>query len=203
MQHDAPRGEGIAEVIASSTGSFTAEVYRGKEAPAFGSWVRVEHENGTEIFGLVSRVEIGSADPHRRAIALGRTQEELRQEMPHVLELIRSTFSAQTVAYRDHDGRIRQTLPPSPPSIHSFVVPCSADDVCALGQPYDYLRTLARNPDPTVPADDLLVAVLRQIYEANDPRRDGEQALLEAARVLSRLLNDDHERLHSILRRVA
>lgn len=203
LTSDTPRGEGIAEVIASSTGSFTAEVYRGKEAPAFGSWVRVRHENGTEIFGLVSRVEIGSVDPHRRAIALGRTPEELRLEMPHVLELIRSTFIAQTVAYRDWDGRIRQTLPPSPPSLHSFVVSCSADDVCALGQPYDYLRTLARNPDPTVPADDLLVAVLRQIYEASDPKGEGEQALLEAGRVLSRLLNDDHERLHSILRRVS
>jgi hypothetical protein len=175
LNDDTPRGEGIAEVIASSTGSFTAEVYRGKEAPAFGSWVRVRHENGTEIFGLVSRVEIGSVDPHRRAIAMGRTPEELRLEMPHVLELIRSTITAQTVAYRDRDGRMRQTLPPSPPSLHSFVIPCSHADVCALGQPYDYLRTLARNPDPTVPADDLLVAVLRQIFEANEPKAEGSK----------------------------
>lgn len=193
----------IAEVIASSTGAFTAEAYRGAEVPAFGSWVRVKHENGTEVFGLVSRVEVGSVDPHRRAIAMGRTPEELRREMPHVLELIRVTLSAQTVAYRDIAGQVRQTLPPSPPALHSFVEACTPEEVCTLGAPYDFLRTLARNTDPSVPVDDLLVAVLRQVYDANARNREGEQALVEAGRVLSRLLNDDHERLHSILRRVA
>ena len=71
-----------------------------------------------------------------------------------------------------------------------------------LGTPYDYLRTLVRHPDPAVPVDDLLVAVLQQVHGAPGGGADGDAALLAAGRSLSRLLNDDHERLHSILRRV-
>jgi hypothetical protein len=191
----------VAEVIFSTTSSFVAEVHRGKEAPAFGSWVRVGHTRGIELYGLVSHVEVESLDPNRRAVALGKTNEELRREMPHVLELLRVTFRAQTVAYRDQGGSVRQTLPPFPASIHDFVYVCSPQKVCALGRPYDYLRTLARNPDPAVPADDLIISALRQIYESHGRKAEGEAELVEAGRVLSRLLNDDHERLHSILRR--
>lgn len=193
----------IAEVIESSTRHFVAEVYREAEPPAFGSWVRVEGPGGTALLGLVSHVEISSLEPNRRAVAFGKTPEELQREMPQVLELLRTTFRAQVVAYRDARGTVRQTLPPHPAGIHDFVLPCTAEDVCALGRPYDFLRTLARNPDPAVPADELLVAVLQQVYTAHEGGPDGEAALVEAGRALSRLLNDDHERLHSILRRVS
>lgn len=193
----------FAEVITSSTRAFEAEVYREAESPAFGSWVRVRHASGVELFGLVSHVEIGSVEPNRRAVAFGKTPDELRREMPQVLELLRTTFRAQVLAYRDTRGTLRQTLPPHPPGIHDFVAACTAEDICGLHRPFDYLRTLARNPDPAVPVDELLVAVLQQLYQAYDGGPDGTEALVEAGRVLSRLLHDDHERLQSILRRAS
>lgn len=192
----------IAEVIESNTRSFWAEVYRGMETPAFGTWVRVNQPTGYELYGLVSHVEVGSVEPNRRAVALGRTEDELRREMPHVLALLRTTFRAQVVAYREPDGRLRQTLPPSPPQIHAFAYACEPEHVCALGAPFDYLRTLVSNPDPAVPVDDLLVAVLGTVYTAQAHPEEGERALIRAGRVLSRLFRDDHERLQSILRRV-
>lgn len=195
--------EKIAEIIESNTRAFVAEVYAGVEAPAFGSWVRVEHDRGFEVYGLVSHVEIGSLEPNRRAMAFGKTTDELRKELPHVLELLRTTFRAQVVVYRDEKNTMRQTLPPYPAAIHSFVYPCSPDLVRSIGEPYDFLRTLARNPDPAVPVDELLVAVLQQIYRSHVHELDGSQALIRAGRVLARLINDDHERLNSILRRVA
>jgi hypothetical protein len=193
----------IAEVIASSTRQFEAEVYRDARSPAFGTWVQVHHDDGTVLYALVSHVEIGSYEPNRRAIAMGKTEEELRREMPQVMELLRTTFRAQVLAYSDPGGTPRQTLPPHPAPIHAFVHPCPLGHLRRLGAPYDFLRTLVRNPDPAVPADDLLVAVLRQIHDAHGNPVDGRPALLDAGRALSRLLNDDHERLHSILRRAA
>ncbi|SHK11905.1 HAS-barrel domain-containing protein [Rhodothermus profundi] len=191
----------IGEVIESSTRQFVAEVYREQAPPALGSWVQVRQPDGQTVYGLVSHVEIGSVEPGRRPVALGRSPDELRREMPHVLELIRTTFRAQVLAYEEPGGPIRQTLPPYPASIHAFVEVCPPDIVQRLGPPYDFLRTLVQNPDPAVPVDDLLVAVLRQIYNGHrDAER--EQALIAAGRVLSRLLRDDHERLQAILRRV-
>lgn len=192
----------IAEVIESSTRAFLAEVYRDAQPPAFGRWVQVTLPDGVVLYGLVSHIEIASYDPHRRAVAFGRTDEELQKEMPQVLELLRTTFRAQVIAYKDRQGTVRQTLPPHPAGIHRFVYPCTSNDVRGLGRPYDFLRTLVRNPDPSVPVDDLVVAVLTHVYEAHGGRHGGETELVHAGRVLSRLLNDDHERLHSILRRV-
>lgn len=192
-----------AEVIASSTRAFEAEVYRDAEPPAFGSWVYVEQPGGTTLYGLVSHVEIGSLEPNRRAVAYGMSEEELRREMPQVAELLRTTFRAQVLAYGNSQGEVRQTLPPQPAGIHAFVEACSMEQCRKLGAPFDYLRTLVQSPDPSVPVDDLLVAVLTRIYEAHGGRHGGQEMLVEAGRVLSRLLNDDHERLQSILRRVS
>lgn len=194
--------EPIAEIIESSTRQFVAEVRREAEAPEFGSWVEVEHRNGTTLYGLVSHVEVGSYDARRRAQALGMSTEELQREMPHVLELLRTTFRAQVLAYRDAEGKLRQTLPPQPAGIHDFVQCCAPEVVRQLGQPFDFLRTLVQHPDPAVPVDDLLVALLRQVRVAHG-NSDGEDALVAAGRALSRLFDDDHERLHSVLRRVA
>lgn len=197
-----------AEVVESSTRHVVAEVRRGAQPPPFGSWVSVEREDGAVLYGLVSHAETGAVEPGRRAVALGRDREEIRREMPHVFELVRTTFRAVVLAYwdgrsRDRDGRavLRQTLPPLPADLHDPVVSCGDEVVARLAAPYDFLRSLARNPDPAVPADDLLAAVLRGLWRAHGRGEEGERAMLEAGRALSRLLNDDHERLHSILRR--
>jgi len=192
----------IGEVIKSSTRQFVAEVYDEADAPAFGHWVRVEGDGDTTLFGLVSHVETGSYDSNREAVALGLSPEERAEEMPMVQELMRTTVRALVLACRDRDGRLRQTLPPHPPDIHDFVYPCMDEHVRSLDAPFDFLRTLVEHPDPAVPVDDLLVAVLRRVHAAHGGEHGGREALVSAGRALSRLLDDDHERLQSILRRV-
>ncbi|MEM1044152.1 MAG: hypothetical protein AAGI91_16205 [Bacteroidota bacterium] len=193
----------IAEVIESSTRHVVAEVLRDTEPPDFGAWVEVEVEGGTTLFAVVAHVETGSVEPGRQAVALGMGRAELRREMPQVLELIRTTFRAQVLAYRDSRGTVRQTLPPRPATLHDMVRACDDDAVCSLGAPFDFLRTLVRHPEMGVPTDDLLVALLRRLNKAYGAGDEGRRALLAAGRSLSRLLDDDHERLQSILRRVA
>ncbi|MEM6647980.1 MAG: hypothetical protein AAF730_17190 [Bacteroidota bacterium] len=194
--------ESIAEIIETNTRAFTAEVYRTATPPDFGCWVTVPHPNGTTLLGLVSHVEIGSLEPNRRAVAMGRTTDELQREMPHVLELLRTSFRAQVLAYRPAGGRLRQTLPPQPAPVHGFVSIAEHDVIQQIGAPFDFLRTLVRNPDPVVPVDDLVVAVLSQLMAAQPHAPHADALLVAAGRSLSRLMNDDHERLQSILRRV-
>jgi len=194
--------EVLGEIIESSTRQFVAEVYEEADAPDFGAWVWVKPDGAPPLFGLVSHLETGSYDTNRQAVALGLSPEERAQEMPMVDELLRTTVRAQMLACEGPDGDIRQTLPPQPPDIHDFVAPCPDEKVRAFGAPYDFLRTLVEHPDPAVPVDDLLVAVLRRIYAVHGGERGGREPLVRAGRALSRLLDDDHERLQSILRRV-
>ena len=205
----------VAEVIASSTREILAEVYPDAEVPAFGSWVQVETEDldgrgGAVLYGLVSHAETGSVEPGRQAVALGAEydRDRLRREMPQLLELIRTTVRAQILAFWDgssmRDGRphVRQTLPPRPAALHDRVRSCEPEAVAAIAAPFDVLRTLARTPDPAVPADDLIAAALRGLYASHGGGDDGDAVLVAAGRALARLLDDDHERLQSILRRV-
>ncbi len=192
----------IAEVIESSTRHIVAEVHREAEPPDFGAWVEIEVEDGTTLFAVVAHVEAGSVEPGRRAVALGMDRQTLRREMPQVMELVRTTFRAQVLAYRDARGTVHQTLPPRPAALHDMVRACGDATVSALAAPFDFLRTLVRNPEMGVPTDDLLVALLRRLYQAYGAGDEGTTALLAAGRALSRLLDDDHERLQSILRRV-
>ena len=111
----------IAEVIEASTRSLVAEVYRDAEPPAFGSWIRVPHETGLVLYALVSHVEVSSVEPNRRAVAFGKTREELRREMPHVLELLRTTVRAQVHRRRHLRPRRAVRLPADarpPPRSH-------------------------------------------------------------------------------------
>lgn len=193
--------DAIGEVIESSTQQVVVEVYEETDAPSFGQWVSVPQDDDRVLHGLVSHVETGSVDANRQAVALGLSPDERAKEMPMVQELLRTTLRVQVLAWRDGE-RLRQTLPAHPPDIHDFVYPCSTEHVRAIGRPHDFLRTLVEHPDPAVPVDELLVAALQSVHEAHGGEHGGRQALVAAGRTLSRLLDDDHERLQSILRRV-
>ncbi len=194
----------IGEVLESNTNTLKAQVPRDTEAPAFGSWVKVVQKDGLVVYGVVSMVEQGSLMPGRRTTALGKTTDELVREMPHVFELLRTSFTAQIVAYKDASGRLRQTLPPNPVAIHEFVDTCSSEELCQFTPPLDFLRTLVQRSDASVPMDDLLVALLQQIHAGykSEGEQEAYRLLVNAGRTLSRLFGDDHERLQSILRRV-
>lgn len=192
----------IGEVVESNTGSFIADVVRDSEVPAFGSWVQIHTQQGIILYGVVSLVEYGSTMPGRRATALGRTREELQREMPQVMELLRTSFHGKILGYRAADGDLVQAVPPYPAGIHDFVAPCEADTVRQFAAPYDFLHLLTDSLERGIPGDELLVAALRGI---KSQYHGEEQAafLIEAGRVLSRSLRDDHQRLQTILRRVS
>ncbi len=191
----------IGEVLESNTSMLKAQVPRDVEAPAFGSWIKVKQSRGIVIYGVVGMIEQGSIMRGRQTTALGKSEDELIREMPQVMELLRTSFMAVIMAYKDLNGTVRQTLSPGPAAIHGFIEACSPEDIRNIGMPFDFLRTLVNSSDTSVPIDDLIVATLREICGARE--EDAYQTLVEAGRALSRLFRDDHERLQAILRRVA
>ncbi len=184
----------IGEVVESSTAEFVAESRAINCAPPFGSFVKIPSE--VTIFGLVFNVVTRSIEPNRRPSAYGMTEEELRYEQPQVFELLRTEFHAFTVGYGD-ESKVKQILPPNPPSIHSFVYPCSDEDIRDFTSNYDFLRTLVSNS--RTPPDELIIAAVR-----NALRSRGENGgyVVQVGKELSKLIKDDYDRLGSIMRRI-
>ncbi|MBD3307831.1 hypothetical protein GF339_15470 [candidate division KSB3 bacterium] len=188
--------EYIAEVIESSTTEFTAQTRELDGSPPFGAFVKV----GTTLqsMAMIYQIATGSADLNRRPIAYGKTEEELRREQPQIFELLRTEISAKIVGYWDEHG-MKQTLPPQPPRLHSFVYPCPLEEVQAFTAQFDYLRTLAGIGGTL--SDELLIAAIQQTCRSRGTA--AREWLIRSGKELSRLLRDDYDRLESILRRIA
>lgn len=197
-------GKRIGEVISSSTTHLVAQVLKDADAgltmpkaPPFGSFVRIGlEEEAIDVYGLVYHVETTSVDAAHRPFALNMTRQELREQQPQIFDLLRTDFSVVITAYRE-DGRFRQYLPPFPPQVHDFVYPCGPDEVAALTDSFEFLRTLIKfNMAPT---EELVASCLRQAHR----QRGGDREFLVAAgRTLSNLLRNDYDRLTAIMSRL-
>ncbi len=185
----------LAEVVESSTSEFLAQCRELHVVPPFGSLVKVP--GPITAFALVYDVATRSIEPNRRATAFGMTPEELAEEQPQIFELLRTEIKAFLIGY-EATGRVLQILPPEPPRIHSFVYACSRDEIKAFSAKTDFLRSLFNNS--RVPVDELIIAAVRLAAEAHD---HPGQYLVQAGKELAKLLRDDYDRLHSLMRRIA
>ncbi|MFH1008142.1 MAG: hypothetical protein V1800_11695 [Candidatus Latescibacterota bacterium] len=184
----------IGEVIESTTAAFVVQCWELHASPPFGSFVRTDSEPA--VFGLVSAVTTRSVEPNRRPTAYRKTGEELMREQPQIFELLKTECEALVVGYQDH-AAIRQTVPPQPPKIHTFVRPCSVEETKVFTDHWDFLRGILTSNAPT---DELIIAAVRHAYSAHD---HDVAYLVQAGKELSRLIRDDYDRLDSIIRRVA
>lgn len=190
--------EPVGEVVEAATTSFVAEVPKERlhEPPAFGSLVQVI-AGDLGIYGLVAAAQTGSTEPGRRATAFGLPLEELRRQQPQIFELLRTTFTALVLGYREA-GRCHLVLPPAPPPVHSFVAACQPAEAVELAEHPAFIRSLL-SASGSLGGDELVAACLRGIYACS-----GEYAfLVRAGRELALELHDDHRRLAGILGRIS
>ncbi|MCK5381011.1 MAG: hypothetical protein KAJ81_06035, partial [Candidatus Latescibacteria bacterium] len=110
--------------------------------------------------------------------------------------LLKTEFEAQVIGYVDSPA-IRQTLPPQPPRIHTFVRPCSTEETKRFTDHWDFLRSILTSK---APPDELIIAAVRNAFEAHN---HDMAYLVQTGKELSRLIRDDYDRLHSIIRRAA
>lgn len=149
------------------------------------------------LYALVFRATTGSLEPGRRPAAYGLDETSLRAEQPQIFDLLATEFAALHVGYADA-GRFRPHTPPRPPRLHAFVYPCSSEEVSAITEAPDVLRTLLQASGEASP-DALIAACLRHAYA----RRKADFAfLVRAGKQLANLLRDDPERLTALLRQL-
>jgi hypothetical protein len=103
----------------------------------------------------------------------------------------------QVVGYCE-DGQWRHWLPPQPPMSLVEIVTCTAAELVAFTERFDYFRLVLESRDAL--ADELLAAHLRQAAAARGEA--GRGFLVDAGRELARLLAMDLQRLDAILRRI-
>lgn len=189
----------VGEVVAASTTDFVAQCYELYQSPPLGSLVKTRDESVT-LYGVVCGATTTSLEPGRRPIARGKdeaSEEEIYRQSPQLLKLFRSEFSALVVGHRQGD-KLHHYLPPKPARIHGFVYLCPPAEVKDFSQSFDFLNILINTSLP-ISSDELIAAVLRQMSQAYEDRRD---FLVAAARELAILLSGQLSQLKAILGRI-
>jgi hypothetical protein len=194
----------FGEIVSSSITTVVAQVWQSENSslepifkPRFGSFVAIESDDlALRTFGIVFNVITGSPDSVHKPWALGMTREQLRVEQPHIFSLLRTEVHAAVVGFQE-GGAIYQNLPPQPPDVHDFVYPATVDEVLSMTQSFEFLRLLVHVT--AVPADELLTATIR---EAHRVRGNDDRFLVSAGQALSNLMQNDYDRLISLLRKI-
>jgi hypothetical protein len=193
----------IAEVVATSTTEFLAQCLEPENLdfplmPAFGSWVKSQQDENSDIiaFGVVYHATTTPIDSVHRAVALGLSLQELREQQPQIFAMLRSEIKVILLGFSSV-GNIYQHLPAQPPQIHQAVYGCEENEIERFTEELNFLRTLVQMTN--APVDELIAAVLRNVYQV---RKCDRNWLVQSGRKLSLLLKDDYDRLGAILGQV-
>ncbi len=150
------------------------------------------------LYAAVSHASMTALDAGRRPTALGYADEhELRRHQPQIFELITTEFAGVLLAYSDSESRLRRTLPPRPPRLHSRVYPCTDQEAIALTEDLQFMRRILNGSvKMEASASDLCAAIVRHAWAA---RAFAPAYLHQAGLQLSALLGSDYEALQTIL----
>jgi hypothetical protein len=198
----------LAEVVATSTTEFLAQCLEPENLdfplmPAFGSWVKSQQDENSNIvaYGVVYHATTAPIDSVHRAVALGLSLKELREQQPQIFAMLRSEIKVVLLGFgavgNGLVGNIYQHLPAQPPQIHQAVYACEDVEIQNFTEELSFLRTLVQMNN--APVDELIAAVLRNVYQV---RKCDRNWLVQAGRKLSLLLKDDYDRLGAILQQV-
>jgi hypothetical protein len=184
----------VGEVVESSTRRFIARSKNIGESPCFGCFVKTD--SNPVVYGVVYEIITESKEPGRRPETYGMSLKELKQAQPQIFELLKTEFHVLTIAYLEKE-KVVFSLPPIPPTIHSFVYECTREEVKELTSEDFFLRIIISSPN--IPVDELIISAIRYSQEA---RGNDTDYVIRVGKSLARLFKDDYERLSSVLRRV-
>jgi len=186
----------VGKVISASNARFAVgcRLLR-SQVPTFGALVKAEAEDAITILGLIRDVQLLD-DPLIRQVAV-LTEERPELVADQYQRLLPIEVQVQVVGYCD-GGQWQHWLPPQPPMSLAQITTCTAEELRAFTERFDYFRLVLEGRDAL--ADELLAAHLRAAAAARG--EGGRGFLIEAGRELARLLAMDLQRLDAILRRI-
>jgi HAS barrel domain len=199
----------IAEVVETTTTEFLAQCLEPEDLsfpsmPPFGSWVcATDEESGNQVYGVVYHATTMPVDSVHRAVAMGLSLQDLREEQPQIFAMLKTEFRAAIVGFEQSstivngNRKMYQYLPPRPPQIHQAVHRCEPETIVKFTAELDFLRTLLSING--APVESLAAAAIREVYQL---RKADREWLIKAGRTLSILLKDDYDRLRFILSQI-
>lgn len=189
-----PITEPIGEIIAASTSEITGQCRRERPVFAYGSYIAAGRE--PRCIGVVYNVETTSLDPNRRPIALERDEDELERNYPQLKSLLRNQFQAILIGTMQN-GVFRYGLPSIPPGLHAQAIPCTEEEIRAIGEHPGFLRLLVDSGKSS--PEELILCCCQRLLDALGWRNEHT---LRIGKALSDLYRDDYDTLRRLIDRL-
>lgn len=187
----------FGEIVVSSLTSWTIQCWDLEGYPNFGSLIQADY-NGNQNFGIVCDIQTGPKDANRTPFSFGKTIEQLKQEQPHIFQLLHSMVTCIPIGYFQEDAVIRE-IPKRPAPIHTFTKICPPHTMKKFFDNASWVNTFFSLAGKNPLFDELLVATIRQAYENKSLDKGGLHNIVD---VFSLLTHDDYRKLKIFLQRI-
>jgi hypothetical protein len=169
----------LGRVMSGDTHRFTYGVRATTYHPAgFGSFIKAQADSRT-VIALICRMTVDDDPLTRQLVQADRiTTQVLRDQRENRKVPLECT--AINLGYI-YENRIYHALPPHPPISLEPVFACTADETIAFSQKFTFLRTIIKTTPPSVQY----------------------KFLIDAGRVLAKLLASDQQRLDHVLQAIS
>lgn len=187
----------FGEVIASSLTQLTVQAWELEQYPPFGSLIRTHYEK-MDCFGIVCDIQTGPKDAARTPLAFGKTVQELKQEQPHIFQLLHTIVTVLPLGYT-HKTDIVYAIPPCPAPIHSFAYACASKELMLFFSNMQWLITFFNLAQQNPLFDELLLALLHNAHRSEALNNKIMQEIIDTFCLLT---HNDYWKLKIFLQRI-
>ncbi len=189
--------QAFGEIITSSLTNWIIQSWQLDNHPPFGAIIQIIHDDNKH-FGVICDIKTGPKDASRNPFAFGKTIQELRQEQPHIFQLLQTTIMAIPISYSDKKNLIYQ-IPKRPAPIHSFAQLCTLQELQTFFSDANWIITFFNIAQQNPLFDELLIAVL---HNAHYHQAFNKETLQEIIDTFCLLTHDDYRKLKIFLLRI-
>ncbi len=163
------------------------------EAPGFGCLVRVNLDQGYQVYGLIYDIVINDDGLVRQLVTTHGVDEAIIADN-RVNRNVPVEMSVLVIGHR-HNHVIRHLMPPRPALSLDMIYMCDAEELIEFASSgrFGYFRHILRAKD--IPVGELLAAHITEVYN----KGKNNDWMQKASRELITLLRDDHDTLMAVL----
>ena len=183
-------------MIESSLTHFKAQSWERSCVPPFGSLVVIE-QTSFVFYALVHQSFTGTDGAIYAVQAYGKTEQELKREQPQIFELLKTTFTALIIAYKQ-DNNIKYTCAPVPAQMHAFVREATDEEYTLFAHDHEYLSVLFGQAQH-INIDELILAFLDILQQK---KITTESDLIALLRTYALLCGNDYRRMRFLAQRL-
>ncbi len=187
----------FGEIIESSLTSWTIQSWQLEDYPPFGAIIQTNYDNN-QHFGVICDIKTGPKDTGRAPFAFGKTIEALKQEQPHIFQLLQTTITAIPLSYSNNQHFVYE-IPKRPAPIHAFAQSCTAQELKAFFAHSQWVVTFFNLAQQNPLFDELLIALLRNGHEHQALDKETIQEIID---IFCLLTHDDYRKLKIFLQRI-